>query len=177
MQQGQALELYFDHVSEERVTRSIPPALVGESILDIGARPHISLALFVPPVDEEALIDIAKRLAGMVPKFRLYLSAVGVFPGDEGAIYLAPSVVPELTAAHRLGHDLIAQAGLPTDPLYRPGRWVPHCTVVMGVPDHLISSQVDLLRKSDVCGWVGIASVGAITYRPVVEIAQFDLAE
>ena len=177
MQQGQALEFYLDQASEERLTRSMPTAPGGESILDIGARPHISLALFAPPVDEQTLVDVANKLAGETTRFRLYLSAVAVFPGEEGAVYLAPSIVPELTAAHRLAHDLIARAHLHTDPLYQSDRWVPHCTMMMGVPDHLIGSQVDLLRRSGAFGWVDIASAGVIAYRPVVEIAQFDLAE
>lgn len=177
MQKGQALEFYFDHASEERVIQSIPPAPGGESIFDIGARPHISMALFVPPVDEQVLVDMAERLAGLVPRFRLYLSAVAVFPGEGGAIYLAPSIVPELTAAHELAHDLIVEAHLPTDPLYLSERWVPHCTILMGVPDHIIGLQVETLLKSEACGWVDIVSVGVIAFRPVVEIAQFGLAE
>lgn len=177
MQQGQALELYFDRTSEERVIRSIPPAAGGESILDIGARPHVSLALFVPPVDGQVLVGLTERLARMVPRFRLYLSAVAVFPGEEGAVFLAPSIVPELTAAHKLAHNLIADARLPTDPLYQSQRWVPHCTTLMQVPDHLVGFQVESLRASEACGWVEVVSVGVITFRPVVEVAEFDLAE
>lgn len=177
MRQGLALEFYFDQASEERITRSVPTVRGGESILDIGARPHISLARFPPPVEEQTLVDLAEKLAGIVPRFRLYLSAVAAFHGEEGAIYLAPSIVPELTTAHRLAHELIAQNHLPTDPLYQSERWVPHCTMLMGGPDQLIGSHVESLRKSEACGWVEIVSVGVIAFRPVIEVAQFGLGK
>jgi 2'-5' RNA ligase len=59
------------------------------------------------------------------------LASAGTFPGPEGAVFLAPVVDDALLGVHREWHAL-APGGMEH---YRPGAWVPHCTVGFRLAD------------------------------------------
>jgi 2'-5' RNA ligase len=102
-------------------------------------QPHISL-VGAPVLDADA---VASALSGVrvAPPMRLTLNHVGVFVGR--VLWLGPAVTSELLAHHEMVCRLLDTAGVAIDPLYRPGVWVPHCTVSMRVP---LKQMNDALR-------------------------------
>ncbi|WP_433349026.1 2'-5' RNA ligase family protein [Micromonospora sp. CA-111912] len=138
-----ALELYLDTDATRRI-RVLWDALESEgvqsmrSLLERRHRPHVSLAV-APRLDPE---QVAAALAGTVvaAPLRLTFQHAGQFVGR--VLWLGPAPNAELLAHHALVHGRLAAAGVGLAEHYRPGRWVPHCTLSMRVPNALLSAAV-----------------------------------
>ncbi|MEU7971690.1 2'-5' RNA ligase family protein [Micromonospora sp. NPDC049089] len=138
-----AVELYLDPDATRRI-RVLWDALEAEgvqsmrSLLEQRHRPHVSL-MVAPRFDPE---QVAEALQGTVvaAPLRLDFQHAGQFVGR--VLWLGPAPTPELLAHHRLVHDRLAAAGIALAEHYRPGRWVPHCTLSMRVPNTLMAAAV-----------------------------------
>ncbi|MBQ1017327.1 2'-5' RNA ligase family protein [Micromonospora sp. D93] len=138
-----AVELYLDPDATRRI-RVLWDALEAEgvqsmrSLLEQRHRPHVSLTV-APRFDTE---QVAEALQGTVvaAPLRLDFQHAGQFVGR--VLWLGPAPTPELLAHHRLVHDRLAAAGIPLAEHYQPGRWVPHCTLSMRVPNALMAAAV-----------------------------------
>ena len=133
--------LRFDANSEQLIretTSAIQRALGRASSEDIG--PHISL---IPSNtrDETALIERLQAMANETPTFELRFAHLGWFPG--GVLFLGATPTAELMDLHQRIHGM-SDAGPDTLwlDLYEPGRWVPHCTLAVGVPDDKVSDAL-----------------------------------
>jgi hypothetical protein len=131
-----ALELYLD-VDATRRVRALWRALEDEgiptlaSLLNEKHRPHVSLAA-ARQLAPAAVVD---ALAGL-PVGRgltLDLDFVGQFVGR--VLWLGVTPTTALLDHHRQVHERLDAAGVEVWDLYRPGRWVPHCTISMRVPN------------------------------------------
>ncbi|MGW0503911.1 2'-5' RNA ligase family protein [Micromonospora sp. NPDC003241] len=138
-----ALELYLDTVATRRI-RVLWDALEAEgvqslrSLLEQRHRPHVSLAV-APRLDPE---QVAAALAGttVAAPLRLTFQHAGQFVGR--VLWLGPAPTTELLTHHRLVHDRLSAAGVELVAHYRPGHWVPHCTLSMRVPNTLMAIAV-----------------------------------
>lgn len=138
-----ALELYLDTDATRRI-RVLWDALESEgvqslrSLLEQRHRPHVSLAV-APRLDPE---QVATALAGMrvAPPLRLSFQHVGQFVGR--VLWLGPTPTAELLAHQAAVHDRLTRAGVALAEHYHPGRWVPHCTLSMRVPNALMAVAV-----------------------------------
>jgi len=127
-----ALEIYFDPVAERRL-RTLWAALDEVRVPNLGThthgrhRPHVSIAV----ADELQPDAVAKALTGLhvPPPLALSFQHVGQFPG--GVLWLGPAPTAELLALHVRVLDRLDEAGIDVWDLYRPGTWVPHCTLSM----------------------------------------------
>jgi hypothetical protein len=77
---GHAVAVLFDADSEQRILRAADAVQEGVGLREMGAMPHISLAVFRSAVDVEALASCVKTLARNTAQFELRLSAIGAFP-------------------------------------------------------------------------------------------------
>ncbi|WP_416905486.1 2'-5' RNA ligase family protein [Micromonospora echinospora] len=138
-----ALELYLDTDATRRI-RVLWEALEAEGVqslrylLDQRHRPHVSLAV-APRLDPE---QVAGALAGLTvaAPLRLSFQHAGQFVGR--VLWLGPTPTPELLAHHAEVHARLTRAGVGLSEHYQPGRWVPHCTLSMRVPNALMAAAV-----------------------------------
>ncbi|MBF9127533.1 2'-5' RNA ligase family protein [Plantactinospora sp. S1510] len=138
-----ALELYLDTDATRRI-RVLWEALESEgvqsmrSLLGQRHRPHVSLAV-APRLDPE---QVAGALAGTVvaAPLRLSFQYAGQFVGR--VVWLGPTPTAELLTHQETVHTRLVQAGVPVSEHYRPGRWVPHCTLSMRVPNAAMAAAV-----------------------------------
>jgi hypothetical protein len=138
-----ALELYLD-VDATRRVRTLWRALEDEgiptlaSLLNEKHRPHVSLAVAHRLAPEA----VASALEGIPvgQGLRVDLDFVGQFVGR--ILWLGVVPTAELLDHHKLVHDRLAKAGVETWDVYQPGRWVPHCTISMRVPNPLMAPAV-----------------------------------
>jgi len=138
-----ALELYLDVEATRRV-RTLWKALEDEgiptlaSLLNQKHRPHVSLAV----ARQLAPDAVASALDGLPVGrgLRLDLDFVGQFVGR--ILWLGVVPTAELLDHHRVVHERLATAGVETWDVYQPGRWVPHCTISMRVPNPLMAPAV-----------------------------------
>lgn len=138
-----ALELYLDTDATRRI-RVLWDALESEGVQSLRGllrqrhRPHVSLAV-APQLDPER---VAAALRGTVvaAPLRLTFQYAGQFVGR--VLWLGPTPTPDLLAHHRRVYDRLTDAGIVLDEQYRPGAWVPHCTLSMRVPNTLMAAAV-----------------------------------
>ena len=164
-----AVEISFEAEFEERVRRlwaKLAEAGVSSLMPDMGARPHISLATF-HGIDPEQLRETVEMIAATTAPVPIKFSSVGSFPGDEGVVFLAAVVTPELLALHADFHSRLADTGLAAHPYYRSGSWVPHCTTALEVPEDRIYEAVRITRESDAFGATRLAEIGVIGFDPL----------
>ncbi|MBB5827681.1 2'-5' RNA ligase family protein [Micromonospora carbonacea] len=138
-----ALELYLDTDATRRI-RVLWDALESEgvqsmrSLLERRHRPHVSLAV-APRLDPDRVADALAGTTVAAP-LRLSFRHAGQFVGR--VLWLGPSPTAGLLAHQALVHDRLAAAGIAVAEHYRPGRWVPHCTLSMRVPNALMAAAV-----------------------------------
>ncbi|MEU6024514.1 2'-5' RNA ligase family protein [Micromonospora sp. NPDC048871] len=138
-----ALELYLDTVATRRI-RVLWDALEAEgvqslrSLLEQRHRPHVSLAV-APRFDPQRVAAALEGTTVAAP-LRLSFQYVGQFVGRVLWLGLAPTV--ELLEHHRRVHDRLTAAGIPLTEHYRPGNWIPHCTLSMRVPNTLLTPAI-----------------------------------
>ncbi len=177
MENGFAVELLFDPVMGARL-RALWEALaqtgVSSFMLDIGACPHVSLAVFesLDPASLRAELDAFARESSPL---EVTLSAVGAFPGAEGVVFIAPVVTAEMLDLHERFHRRLAALSIPSLKYYYPSNWVPHCTAAMELPPEKIPAAVEICRSADVVGPACLVEVELIEFRPVRRLYAFPL--
>ncbi|MEX2535292.1 MAG: 2'-5' RNA ligase family protein [Trueperaceae bacterium] len=165
---GLAVELYFDARTEDTITAlrdAVHDAGIEASPRLTGSRPHISLAL-VKTEDVPLLGGVVTEFARESGSCHLRLGALSSFASEQGVLYLAPVPTIGLLEIHSRLHEHLKSRGLESDPLYRPGAWVPHCTIEMGL------SGSQLAAAFDAC-WVDftpidgrLVAAGVVSYPP-----------
>jgi 2'-5' RNA ligase len=103
--------------------------------------PHITFAIYESPVASERLaIAALERVAKERPAIEVSFDRIRTFDGPPLILWADP----EPKAALREIHDQIHSAIDPrlSHPHYRPGRWVPHCTLAMRIhPGRKLDAQ------------------------------------
>jgi 2'-5' RNA ligase len=99
-------------------------------------RPHLSLTV---TDDADGLRQRAPGLALRGVETDIEMAAVALFPGDPPVLVLDVAPAPELVVLHARVSAALVEAGVDVWPHYRPGTWLPHCTLSMGVPSELVA--------------------------------------
>lgn len=95
---GYAVELNLSQDSAARVVEvweGLARASISSRMLDLGAQPHVSLAV-CEELDPTQLREELRRFAETTRPLSLKLSSAGAFPTAEGVMFLAPVVTQEL---------------------------------------------------------------------------------
>ncbi|MCB9688191.1 MAG: 2'-5' RNA ligase family protein [Alphaproteobacteria bacterium] len=126
-----AVELYFDDQTEalvRRLWRLLADAGAEDSQHVLGLRPHLSLTV-AEGVDTDGMREVLAEWAARTEPFAVTLSSIGVFPGERGVVFLAPTPRARLLQVH--ADFQVAFAGFlgKQQAWYRPDRWVPHVTL------------------------------------------------
>ncbi|WIM96213.1 2'-5' RNA ligase family protein [Actinoplanes oblitus] len=137
-----ALELYLDIDATRRV-RTLWRALESEGIPTLGSlhqkhRPHVSLAAArtIDPVAAATALDGLAVGRGLT----LRMDFAGQFVGR--VLWLGITMTGELLDHHRVVHERLAAGGVEIWEQYQPGRWVPHCTVSLRVPNPMMAPAI-----------------------------------
>jgi 2'-5' RNA ligase len=139
------------------------------------SRPHITLAVFDLLEPFEPGIRILERFSRTVFPFDIKLESVGWFPTAEGVMFLSPVVTRHLLDVHESLHRLLDEEGLISQSYYRPGKWVPHCTIAAGLPPYAAMMALNEILRSKVFGWVALSEVGLVEFDPIKYLSTFPL--
>lgn len=175
--EGFAVELYFDQQTEhelrgfrEKVYASGVTPVIG----NLGDRPHVSLAVF-SEIDIPCLKDLVNGFAARLPAFTVALAAIGTFPTPDNVLFLSPVPTLQLLHIHEEFHQQLNCAHLRSSSYYHPGKWVPHCTVELDLPDEQFPLALKAAQRffSTVEG--KFASLGIVSFRPIEYLAEYQL--
>jgi len=105
------------------------------SMRALGYAPHFTFAIYdTDEISERTREDALDRATCGETALRLTFDRIGVFEGPPLVLWADPGSQISLLRMHKAIHDVID----PTlcRPHYRPGLWVPHCTLGMNIrPD------------------------------------------
>src|SRR5690606_11509431 len=102
--------------------------------------PHVSLAV-AERLDPTA-VEAALEGIPVCPPSPVRFDFVGQFVGR--VLWLGPVPSVELLDHHAAVYARLTKAGIDVDPYYRPGSWVPHCTVSLRVPRPVLTEALRL---------------------------------
>ena len=172
-----ALELSFDPASEHRlhqlwVELSRPSS--GPGLLEIGGRPHVSLAVFRQgePADLERVVS---DLAGRLTSFTVTFATVGAFRTDEGVVFLAPGDLRELRRAHEQMLEVLGAESALIAEHYRAASWQPHCTVAFNAPAASLDQIIEACQPHTPLE-ARVQRLSAVRYRPAISVCSTELA-
>jgi 2'-5' RNA ligase len=167
-----ALELYLDQSADRRLRR-LWDAMEEAGVPSLRElthgkhRPHLSLVA-APELDGAAVVGALDGF-DVAPPLRLEMDFVGLFRGR--VLWLGPVPTSELTAHHAAVHARLAAAGVTVFDEYRPGAWVPHCTVSMRVPHAKIPEALrlclDILPVTATVAGAAVADHARDMYVPI----------
>ncbi|GAA1306318.1 2'-5' RNA ligase family protein [Pseudonocardia xinjiangensis] len=171
-----ALEMYFDGGADAAVRR-IWALLESRGVASAGsgpvanARPHVTLCVF-----DSAPMDSVERVvsapASELQNLSIVLSSLGFFKTAESVAFLGVTPTERLLRVQRTVATEVQSIAVGYWNYYRPGTFVPHCTLASNVCD--FAATIDAVTTAPLPISATIASVG------VIEIpsgrVQFDIA-
>jgi 2'-5' RNA ligase len=167
-----AVITYFNPTAEAEVQSLwalLSEKQISSVIATMGIRPHLSLAC-IENLDAQQVCAMLKTFAQSVSPLTIKFGAVGTFPTEQGVVYLAPVVTLELLQLHEEFRVRLADLGFSSHEYYRPGNWIPHCTVAINLPPESVPAAVSVCRRSDVFHAVQLVEIALVEYLPVREI-------
>lgn len=126
-----AIELFLDETAEARIREiweRIALAGLPSRLLEFGHTPHVSLGVCAE-LDPVAFAAPLSEFASREPKPHATFVSLGTFSNRQGVVFLGLIATRELIELHARFDALFATAAHEPWEYYRPGRWVPHCTL------------------------------------------------
>ena len=172
-----AVVLYLDPQAAEIVRgmwRQLADRNISCYMLNLGVRPHVSLAVY----DRLEFKDARKRLADFaesISPFPLTLSTTGSFSGDNRVLFLGAAANEVLLRVHRDFHRLFERHKASEREYYLEGRWIPHCTLAERLPNELALGTVIADLQTQLPIRAIVSEIGIVEFRPVKELCTFAL--
>ncbi len=163
-----ALVLYFDESSEISIIR-LWEALESEGIsLDYSTdiRPHITLGIY----DELFCQSCSKELAELEKQandLSITFSHFGIFHEPEVVLFLAPTPTTELLEFHNRIHKNLADFSKTPWEFYQPGKWVPHCTLALGIQPDQFNKAIKVSTQLQLPMTVNTSEIGVVEFHPM----------
>ena len=168
--------LHFDTTTEDRI-RNCWQRLADAGIAVpglTGLRPHITLAAY----DTDALADYRTLLAEFVltqTAFPIRFDYLGIFP-ESRVVFLTPRVTNQLTSVQAALVHLLAgpdRAPLKFAEHLAPENWIPHCTVMAGCPEEVLTAITGLLvQQWEPIGGM-VTGIGIVVPPAVSDLVQY----
>jgi hypothetical protein len=156
-----AVCLLFDPETDRAVRRlwaALEEAGIGTLLSHTHRRhvPHLSYAV-LRSFDAEVVATAVEGLVGG-PALEVRFNAVGLFPRGRAALLL-PATQPLLVRQQAVV-DAVTGTGADLHWHYRPGRWIPHCSLTTGTHQDLLATAA--VRAFDVLPLEGTAVSAAL---------------
>lgn len=142
------------------------------SMVALGYPPHLTLAVYddIPPVQASEVLH--KAFAGR-PALRLIFTRLRYFD-DPLVLWAEPSPSADLTSAHARVHACIDPRLC--HPHYRPGSWVPHCTLGTQILLKYRAEALALAARPISAFEVVFDVADCVSFAPVAVMAEQPLA-
>ena len=138
--------MFLDADAEARIREiweRIAAAGLPSRLLDLGHTPHVSLgvcARLEPLAFSARLAEFAAR----EPKPHATFVSLGTFSNRQGVVFFGLIATPELIDLHARFDALFSASAHELWEFYRPGRWVPHCTLTTALDPKQVAPALEL---------------------------------
>ncbi len=166
----------FDPAAESDI-RSMWAALanrdIDSSMMSLGVAPHLTLGVFDDAM-EGPLIGRVSACSAKTAPFGVAFDRIDMFEGRETVLYLAPRASPRLRRLHEGFHE--HAHGVDTcHEHYRPGAWIPHATIAMGLRRRQLKRAGELFDGGFDPIPARIVALAIVRFRPVVRFESVSL--
>ncbi len=104
-------------------------------------QPHITLATCTG-IDADQFRPTLAQFAAHTPGLPCTFASLGIFPTDEGVIFLLPATRRALFDIQEQIVHRLSSFGAQVGAYWLPGNWVPHCTLAAGIPGDRIPEAI-----------------------------------
>lgn len=143
--------------------RRLADARVSDSMVALGYRPHLTLAI-AQDIDPAAAIPVLKRLAETETALDVPFVGIGAFLAPARVLWAAPRVDRALLDLHAAMHGALAW---PAHPHYDPGHWVPHCTLAEDLDPTALARGAQLAAEHWQPTTALLDRIDLVRFRPV----------
>jgi len=174
-----AVVVYFDKEADlfvSQIIRNICLRGVNSYMLDVGIRPHITLAGF----KDTNPLEFSKWLqtyAGNLDFFNIKFSSIGAFPSNPSVLFLAPVVEDEFINLHKCFNAQIKEAASVFESHYLPGNWVPHCTLATRLSQGELHNALDVVIGDFTPFTATVTQMGLVQCNPFKEIVTYEIGK
>lgn len=172
-----AIQLFFDS-TDDAIIRKAQEEVAKEGLsfsTHVAAdRPSLTLAIY-DELDIATCVDKLKVFAEMFSPFALTFSSLGIFPGMQSVVYLAPIVNQKLLDIHAYVHQLLKDSGASASTRYVPGYWIPHCTLALDLDPRLTARAIEIGLSMPFPVHCRVEGIGVVEYWPVKHLYAFGL--
>ena len=168
--------LYFDVQTENTITnvwQSLAEHDLSSSMLDAGIRPHITLAIY-EELDCRPCENELVKITSKTPSPSILFTHFGLFTNPEPVIFAAPLVTSELLDFHNELQVKLAGDGKDPWELYKPGKWVPHCTLALGYKIENEAKIIQRCQEMPLPMHVQATQMGVVNFKPVKDLFNYD---
>ncbi|SDR52520.1 2'-5' RNA ligase superfamily protein [Rhizobiales bacterium GAS113] len=144
------------------------------SMRALGYAPHITLGIYEDEAVEEVRAAAAALFASQ-EAIRLRFKALRCFNGSPLILFAEPEPSPTLLRLHGALHRLIAPERC--HPHYRPGSFIPHCTLAMQVEPDRREEAMAFVRSARLDCRVAFTEGDVVAFHPVRLISRWRLQQ
>lgn len=173
-----AVEMFFDPSSDERVREvweRIAKAGLPSRLLEFGSTPHVSLGVCAE-IDPTAFAARLSAFAASEPRRPATLISLGTFSNRQGVVFFGLISTPELLALHARFDAMFDRAARGPWEYYRPGRWVPHCTLTTALDPAQVPAALAVCAEVTLPIQITLAEVALVENPSALVHARFPLA-
>jgi 2'-5' RNA ligase len=139
------------------------------SMAALGYAPHITLAIY-HRIELALLTDAFEGVFRSIGAIRLTFEGVRAFDDASPVLWAAPRADAALNRAHEAIHRAIDPARCRKH--YRPGRWIPHCTLATNIPPARLGEALDFANASKPAFEVVFDVADCLSFYPVEVVAE-----
>jgi 2'-5' RNA ligase len=139
-----AIELCLDEHADARIREiweRIERAGLPSRLLEYGHAPHVSLGVCAE-LDAKAFAKRLAEFAAREPRLHATLVSLGTFSNRQGVVFLGLINTRELLDLHARFDAIFAPVVRDPWEYYRPGRWVPHCTLTTALDPSQVAAAL-----------------------------------
>lgn len=156
------IEWLWDHVAAFEVEPSMRA---------LGYRPHFTFAIYdSPAIDEKTAWDAMRSAVDGEAQLRIEFKRIRWFEASPLVLWAEPTFNEALTRIHSSISAAIDPAHC--RPHYRPGMWIPHCTLGMRIDEERRDDAIALARSFDDTIEVFFDVVDCVVFPPVRVMAE-----
>ncbi|MGX4773833.1 2'-5' RNA ligase family protein [Bradyrhizobium guangdongense] len=144
------------------------------SMRALGYRPHFTFAIYDgSAIDQQVAWDAMLAAVVGETQLRIEFKRIRWFEGSPLVLWAEPVVDSALARIHRAVSAAIDPAHC--RPHYRPGAWIPHCTLGTAVADEWRNDAIAFARAFDRVIELTFDVVDCVVFPPVRIIAEWRL--
>jgi 2'-5' RNA ligase len=145
----------------------------GPSMVTLNYPPHITLAVY-DDIDPDVLKAVLQRGFAEAPALLLTFTRLCFFDSDPLVLWADPSPSPALAEAYSAIHACIDPAKC--HPHYRPGAWIPHCTLGTQIKEEHRADAIAFTARSIETFDVLFDVADCVSFPPVAVLDEKALA-